>query len=77
VYGEKSGKKFARQNIIAAWKGNEIVAQMGFKCSCDGEVVETWAREMLIPELSPGDVVVMDNFSRFKSHRTLLELAEK
>jgi transposase len=75
VYGERFGKKFARRNIIAAWKGNGIVAPMGFECSCDAGVVETWAREMLIPEPSPGDVVVMDNAS-FHNKKRLTKLIE-
>jgi hypothetical protein len=32
VYGEISGQKFARENIIAAWNCGEIVAPMGYKC---------------------------------------------
>jgi hypothetical protein len=57
VYGDKSGKKFARQNIISAWNAGKIVAHLGYQCNCDAKVVETWAEELLISELSPGDVV--------------------
>jgi hypothetical protein len=57
VYGEKSGMKFARQNIIAGWNAGKVVAPMGYQCNCDAKVVETRAEELLISELSPGVVV--------------------
>jgi hypothetical protein len=47
VYSKKSGKKFARQNIIAAWRAGKIIAPMGYQCNCDAKVVETWAERIL------------------------------
>jgi transposase len=76
VYGEKSGKKFARQNTIAGWKAGKIVAPMGYQCNCDAKVVETWAEKILISELSPGDVVVMDN-ARFHNPGRLRNVIER
>lgn len=75
VLGEKSGKKFARQNIIAAWNCGKIVAPMGYTFNCDAAVVETWVKEVLIPKLSPGNVVIMDN-ARFHKPKNLRKLIE-
>jgi transposase len=75
IYGEKYGKKFARQNVIGALKLNKVIAPMGYKCNCNAVLVETWFEKMLIPQLSPGDVVVIDNAS-FHSKTKLRELVE-
>jgi transposase len=75
VYGEKFGKKFARQNVIAALRLKEIIAPMGYKCNCDAKLVEIWFEKMLIPQLSAGDVVVIDNAS-FHSKAKLKKLVE-
>jgi transposase len=75
VCGEKSGKRFARQNIIAAWNNGKIVAPMGYQCSCDSEVVETWVKNVLLPQLPRGSIVVMDN-ARFHNPQRLKELIE-
>jgi transposase len=76
VYGEISGRKFARQNIIAAWNNGKIVAPMGYKCACDAKLVETWAEQLLVSELTPSKVVVMDNTS-FHRKKKLKEIIEK
>jgi transposase len=76
VHGEIYGKRFARQNIIAAWNNGKIVAPMGYQCNCDAKLVETWAREILGKELKPGQVVIMDN-ARFHNKEKLKEIIEK
>ncbi|MBO6877432.1 MAG: transposase [Maricaulis sp.] len=56
---------------------------MGFRCArlgggaMDGETFLTWMRGMLVKELKPGDVVVMDNLPAHKGPRarTLIEAA--
>jgi transposase len=75
VYGEKSGQKFARQNIIAAWNDGKIIAPMGYQHNCDSQLVETWVEKVLIPELTPGKVVIMDN-ARFHNPARLKKLIE-
>jgi transposase len=75
VYGEKSGKRFGRQNTIAAWNMGKIIAPLGYQCNCDAKVVETWVKELLIPQLPEGSVVVMDN-ARFHNPQRLKKLIE-
>ena len=75
VYGEKSGGKFSRQNVIAALNLRRIVAPMGYTCNCDAKLVETWFEKMLIPQLSPDDVAVIDNAS-FHNKTRLRKLVE-
>ena len=67
LVGKTTGKRFRRTNIVAAQCGKEILAPMTFMGSCDTKLFVTWIKEMLVPELSPGQVVVMDNASFHKS----------
>lgn len=75
VYAERSGRKFDRENTIAAWNAGKIVAPMGYKCSCDSVLVESWVSEVLVPELPPDSVVVFDNAS-FHNRKRLTKLLE-
>ena len=69
LMGEKSGKRFARTSIIAGLREGKPVAPMQFKGYCNTEVVLAWVKDGLLPELTRGDVVVMDNASFHKSPR--------
>ena len=40
---------------------------MTFRGSCNTELFVNWVKQMLIPELTPGQVIVMDNASFHKS----------
>ena len=67
LLGKTSGKRFIRTNIIAAQCGNNILAPMTFKGSCDTTLFVAWIKQMLVPELKSGQTVVMDNASFHKS----------
>jgi len=67
LLGKTSGKRFKRTNIIAAQVGKKILAPMTFHGSCNTELFVAWIKQMLIPELKPGQVVVLDNASFHKS----------
>jgi len=45
---------------------NKIIAPMTFEGSCDRSVFETWLKQVLIPELPTGSVLIMDNASFHK-----------
>lgn len=76
VLGERTGKRFARTSLMAGLRGSQPVAPMEFKGYCNTDVVLTWAKKMLIPSLTPGDVVIWDNATFHKSPR-LRELIEE
>jgi transposase len=67
LLGKTSGKRFLRTNIVAAQCGRKILAPMTFQGSCNTELFVEWVRQMLVPELKAGQVVVMDNASFHKS----------
>jgi len=70
VCGEVSGKRFDRHNIVSALNLCKPVAAFGFKGSCDSVLFETWVEQVLVTELSPGDVVIADNAKFHKSEKT-------
>ncbi len=68
------------------WKTTTLIAALGIdgiRCSTvvdgaiNGDVFEAFVRHVLLPELRPGDVVVMDNLSSHKrlAVRQLIESA--
>lgn len=70
VKGEVSGKRYDRESFIAAKVGDRIIAPMCFKGTCNTELFNTWLKKILIPELSQGQVVIMDNATFHKSSDT-------
>lgn len=67
LLGKTTGKRFGRTNIVAAQCGKKILAPMTFTGSCNTKLFVAWVKQMLVPELSPGKVVIMDNASFHKS----------
>ena len=63
VTGEVLGKKFARTNLIAAQIGSHLIAPMYYNENTDSAIFEVWFEGRLMPLLSPGHVVMMDNAS--------------
>lgn len=67
VPGEVSGKRFARQSVISALFNGKFFAPMCFEGTCDTRLFNVWLKEMLIPNLTPGQVLILDNASFHKS----------
>ena len=77
LFAKTSGKRFQRTNIIAAQCGKKILAPMTFYGTCNSILFIAWVEKMLIPELKPGQTVIMDNASFHKSPiiKNLIEAA--
>jgi len=83
------GRARRGQRLIAKvphghWKTTTLIAALGIaglRCSTvvdgavNGDVFEAFIAQVLLPELKPGDIVVMDNLSSHKRERirTLIE----
>ena len=61
VCGEISGRKYKRVSIVAGKCGKEIVAPLEFDGTADHMLFEFWFKHCLLPVLSPGQVIIMDN----------------
>ena len=77
VYGAVSGMRYARESFIAAQRDEQILAPFCYRGTCDTILFNVWVREFLLPELKPGQVVIMDNAAFHKSQETkkLIETA--
>lgn len=65
----KTGQRKGRVNMIAALNQNQLFATFTLEGACNREVFELWLETCLIPELKPGQVIIMDNASFHKGGR--------
>lgn len=66
----KLGHRTQRISMVAGWCNRTVLAPMTYPGYCDTRLFEAWVERYLVPELSPGQVVVMDNASFHKSQHT-------
>jgi hypothetical protein len=76
IIAEISGRKFARQSIVAAKCGKEIIAPFGYDGTYNSELFLWWLKTMFIQKLKKRQVVVMDNASIHK-RKEIREAIEK
>jgi transposase len=75
IYEAVAGKRRERTSIIAASQHNKLVAPLVFQGNCNTEVVDAYFEQVLLPELPPGSVIVLDN-ARFHHSLTTQRLVE-
>lgn len=63
----KSGKRTERISWIAALCQANLMAPLTFKGSCNRDLFEMWLEQCLLPQLQPGDAIVIDNASFHRS----------
>ena len=61
IYGSRTGKRTARENLIAARQGRELLAPMSLEGSVNGMGFEKWLEQWLMPELRPNSTLILDN----------------
>jgi transposase len=55
------------QTFIAGLSADALIAPWVIKGALDGETFEAYVEQVLIPELEPGTVVILDNLATHKS----------
>lgn len=70
VFGEVSGKRYARESFIAALSGKSLIAPLCFTGTCDTVLFNFWLEQFLSPQLKPGQIVILDNASFHKSEKS-------
>lgn len=70
VWGESSGKVRKRLSVIAALNEKQLKAPFFFEGYTDTGVFNDWVEKFLVPELRPGQTVILDNASFHKSEKT-------
>ena len=63
VEGRKSGGRKGRVNMIAGYRDGILIAPFTIEGSCNRQVFETWLATCSIPELQPGNILIIDNDS--------------
>ncbi|QGP49027.1 hypothetical protein PsalN5692_00444 [Piscirickettsia salmonis] len=66
-YAEKPGSKSIRINFMGGLRGKQFIAPMVVEGYCNNNVCQAYIDQCLIPCLSPGETVIMDNASFHKS----------
>jgi len=69
--------RFERNSMISALNLKGVVAPLMFKGTLDGKLFAGYVEKVLSPELSPGDIVVMDNCSAHKVAKVLDPIYKK
>jgi len=64
------GNKYQRVSMIAAQVEKRVLAPMVLEGTTDSHVFNQWLEKCLVPQLEPGQVVIMDNYSIHKSKKT-------
>lgn len=81
------GERLIAKTPHGHWKTTTLIAALGIegmRCATvvdgavNGDVFEAFVEQVLVPELKPGDIVIMDNLSSHKRERVreLVEAAQ-
>jgi transposase len=57
----RSGRQQGRINMIAGYRAGQLIAPITVAGCCNRVVFEIWLEQCLIPELQPGQWVIVDN----------------
>jgi transposase len=69
--------RFERTSVIGLLGLNGVTAPMTFKGTLNGDLFGGYVEQVLAPTLSPGDIVVLDNYSVHKMNGILDPIYEK
>lgn len=70
VYGLRSGNRRPRTSLIGALMRGKLTAPMLFEGTTNTALFNDWIAQSLLPELSPGMTVILDNAAFHKSKTT-------
>ena len=69
LHALKCDNREGRVNMIAAWCNQHLLAPFTIAGACNRLVFETWLERCLLPELKPGQKLVIDNATFHKGGR--------
>ena len=76
IYGVVSGRKYKRMSMVAGKCGKKILAPLSYAGTTDSKLFECWFENALIPELTAGQTIILDN-ATFHRKNKVRELAQK
>ncbi len=66
-YDSKPGKSHERLSLLGALCQKNFFAPLVYQGYCNARLIESWLQKFLLPQLKPGQVIVMDNAPFHKS----------
>ncbi|WP_062501745.1 IS630 family transposase, partial [Moraxella lacunata] len=75
-YGTYNWQAKNQTNAIGAIYNNKLFAVGLYECSINSQVFYSWVEQVLLPELPPNSVIVMDN-ATFHKRQDIQELIQK
>jgi len=63
VYASVHGARRGRTSVISASRGGKLVSPFVFEGHCNGDIIEAYFAQSLLPSIPKGSVVVLDNAS--------------
>ncbi len=69
IFGEKSGKRRGRTNIIGGYRNGKLIAPFRINAGIDSDVFLVWLEQVLLPHWNQEDILIMDNASWHKSKK--------
>jgi transposase len=75
-FGKRDWQARGRINVIGALYNQALLTTCLFECNIDGDIFHQWVCEDLLPKLSEGTVVIMDN-ATFHKRQDTQQLLEK
>lgn len=76
IYGEVSGRKYQRTNLVAGICNGKILAPFQYDSTTDADLFEGWLETYLLPVVPENAVILMDN-ATFHKKSTLFDIVEK
>lgn len=74
-YALKSGRRQGRVNMIAGYRRDALIAPFTVEGACNRTVFEVWLETCLVPQLRPGEWVIIDN-ARFHHGGRIAQLIQ-
>ena len=75
-FGERSGKRGGRTNLIAGKRGKDLLATVLYETSTTADWFNEWFENHLLKELNPASTIIMDN-AAFHKKSIIIEIAKK
>jgi len=77
IISEVRGKKYGHISVISAWlsEAKQMIAPYVFDGYTDSKLFNGWLKKCLLPELKPGQVIIIDN-AAFHESKLIKELIE-
>ena len=77
IFGSRQGKREKKLNVIAGLSDHTLKAPFFYQGTMNSDLFNIILSEYFVPELKPGQIVIMDNASFHKSLKTKEIIEEK